>query len=1070
MRTRAAAVVRVLVLGCSLALALAAPAGAAPALGPVSAANVQGVSALLAGTVDPGGKATTYVFEYTTEESFEASGFAGATSTPAITAGEGVGAHPARAAISGLTASTSYRFRLSATNPDSTTLGAPATFVTTAGFGFLPDTAGFAASAVAEGGGAATSAGSHPQLLRFHLGLRLGGEFEGQPGVPFPDGDLRDLRIEMPAGLTLNQAVLRKCGSAAFHTPRSSPFEASVSGESCPADSQIGTVEIATSRGGGTVRRFGVFNLDPAPGVPAQIGFSPFGAPVVLDVDLRQAADGSYPVALQASDFPQSLDLHGLDLVFWGTPWGVSHDGERGNCLNEAEPDFPWAKCSLGPPKNFPPRAYLTLPANCQRPLAFTASASAWQQPARADATALSRDSAGDPAELSCRFLGFAPHPVAGLTSKNASTASGFQLTLHNEDLALLDRTARVPAQVRKATVLLPDGATLNPSVGEGLGVCAPAQYAAETAFSREGEGCPDGAKIGTFTVATPLFGERLEGAVYLAQPDNPATPAPGSENPFDTMVAVYLVARAPARGVLARLAGKIVPDPGSGRLTATFEGLPQLPYDDLAVDFRSGVRAPLISPASCGQRGTGIDLVPWGGVVSVGHFETDSNTEAGIGGGPCPSGIPPFSPGATAGGVNSNVGSYTPYFIHLSRQDTEQEITSYSLVLPKGITGKLAGIPFCPEAAIAAARSRTGAEEATIPSCPAASQIGRTLTGYGVGPALTYAPGRVYLAGSYNRQPLSLVTINSATGGPFDLGTIVIRSAFAIDQSTAQLQIDSRASDPIPHILSGIPLHLRDIRIYVDRQQFTRNPTSCEPSQLTSTLTGSGARFGDPSDDSTATVGKRFQLLNCLTLGFQPKLGLRLRGGTKRGDYPSLRTTFASRGAGDASLKDIAVTMPHSLFLAQEHIRAICTREQFAVERCPPGSVYGKAVAYTPLFDEPLRGPVYLRSSDNRLPDLVASLRSGEVRIVLQGRIGPTRQGIRASFEALPDAPIERFVMTLNGGKRGLLVNSANICSAPPIASVKALGQNNRGTVFTSKLRGQCGSKHGKAKRKGKR
>ena len=309
---------------------------------------------------------------------------------------------------------------------------------------------------------------------------------------------------------------------------------------------------------------------------------------------------------------------------------------------------------------------------------------------------------------MSCAGLGFAPHPQALLTTANASTGSGFHFTLHNEDRALLERTARVPAQVKRATVRLPEGATLNPSVGEGLGYCTPAQYAAETAFSHEGEGCPNTAKIGEFTVRTPLFEQSLGGAIYLAQPDDPATSAPGAENPFDTLVAVYLVARAPERGVLARLAGKIVPDPASGRLTASFEGLPQLPYDDLEIEFRSGQRAPLITPPACGHQLTGIDLVPWGGVVSVGHFDSDSDVVGGIGGGACPDGTPPFAPGALAGGVNSNVGSYTPYFIHLSRTDTEQEITSYSLVLPRGITGKLAGIPFCPEAAIAAAIRRS--------------------------------------------------------------------------------------------------------------------------------------------------------------------------------------------------------------------------------------------------------------------------------------------------------------------------------------------------------------------------
>jgi hypothetical protein len=349
---------------------------------------------------------------------------------------------------------------------------------------------------------------------------------------------------------------------------------------------------------------------------------------------------------------------------------------------------------------------------------------------------------------------------------------------------------------------------------------------------------------------------------------------------------------------------------------------------------------------------------------------------------------------------------------------------------------------------------------------------VGRTVTGYGVGSALTYAPGRVYLAGPYNGKPLSLVTINSATVGPFDLGTIVIRSAFAIDERTAQLRIDAGASDPIPHIIDGIPLHLRSVRIYMDRPTFTHNPSSCEASQLVSTLTGSGATFQNPGDDSVATVSRHFQLLNCLTLGFKPKLGLRLRGPTKRGGHPSLRATFAARGPQDSNLKDMAVEIPHALFLAQSHIREICTRPQFAAERCPKGSEYGTAVAHTELFDVPLRGGVFLRASSNPLPDLVTSLRSGSIRIVLEGKIGPGKNGgILTRFEAVPDAPIDRFTMTLFGGKRGLLENSVNVCAKPPLASVKALGQNNIGAIFTTKLRGQCkGKKKGIGKGKKQR
>ena len=928
------------------------------------------------------------------------------------------------------------------------------------GAGFLPGSEGFDVAAIADGDTAASAAGSHPYQLNFRVALDQGGA--GQ--------DLRDLTLEMPAGLIANPNALPKCRLTDFALPRSSPFESSLSGESCADKTQVGTVEVKAP-GGGPVRRFGLFNLVPPPGVAAKLGAAPFAKPLLFNVDLRPNPDGSYVLSLAAQGIPQALDLSGLDLALWGIPWNPSHDVQRGNCLNEAEPIFGWAKCSTGEATQNPRLAYLSLPTNCLGPLAFNATANSYQQPSAVSAMALNRNSQGKAVDLaSCSSLTFAPTTLGFLTDEKASSASGYNFRLTNDNRGLTAPALRAPSQTRQALVALPDGVTINPSLGEGLGVCTPAQYAGESTFSAEGTNCPNGAKIGDFSVRTPLFNELIRGAIYLAAPDDPATGAPGAENPFDSLLAVYLIARSQERGVLIKVPGKLVPDQTSGNLTAVFDALPQLPYTDLDINFRSGQRAPLITPPACGEALSQTTMIPWAAGAANATRINSSLIKTGIEAGPCPNGsTPPYAPRVIAGGVNANVNSYTPYFVHLIRKDTEQELTSYSLVLPKGITGKLAGIPFCPEAAILAARANRGFAETARPSCPLASQVGRTLAGYGVGPALTYAPGRIYLAGPYHRAPLSLVTVNAATVGPFDLGTVVIRSAFTVNPRTAQLQIDSRVSDPIPHILSGIPLHLRDVRIYMDRPQFTHNPSSCEASQLISTLGGSGARFGNSADDTLATSSAHFQLLNCLNLGFKPKLGLRLQGGVRRGAYPSLRATFVARGPQDSNLDAIEVNMPHSEFLAQNHIRGICTKVQFAADNCPPDSVYGAATAYTPLLDAPLKGDVYLRSSSNRLPDLVASLHSGAIQIVLEGKIGPSKRGgIRANFTELPDEPLDRFVMRLNGGKRGLLVNSTNICAVPPVASVKALAQNNIGAVFTTTLRGQCNAgkkKNGKNK-----
>lgn len=915
--------------------------------------------------------------------------------------------------------------------------------------GFKPGEAGFRVRAIAGGGATATQAGLHPYQLDLGFGFD-----ESSTGVP--DGDPREMTIALPPGLLLNPSPFTVCQPAEFATPRDSPFETSASGESCPASSQLGAAEVDASRDGGEPLRFGLFNLKPPRGVAARIGFAPYGEPIVFDLTIPEA-EGTSQILLRARALPPSLELTGLRLSLWGAPWMPSHDGERGNCLNEAEPAFPWAKCQVESNQNLREVAYLSLPARCAPSLDFTATATSWQGAGPVSAQASNHDPGGQPLPLTgCERLRPETDATGVLNDAKASSPSGYHLALKSNTETLTSQRQLLTPSIRRMVVALPEGVTINPSVGAGLVGCSETQFAAETVSSAQGDGCPNGSKIGDFSARSALFdpGELFSGSIYLATP---------RDNPFGTLIAVYLVAKLPERGIQVKLAARIDPDPVTGNLTATVDNLPQIPYSDLELTFRTGQRAFLITPPSCGDAQSTVTMTPWaeGSAPLVSRYS--SAIETGIDAGPCPSGTPPFNPGAVAGAYNSNVGSYTPYFVHLTRRDTEQEITSYSLVLPKGITAKLAGIPFCPDADIAAARTKSGVAEEQSPSCPAASQVGRTSSGYGVGGALTYANGRVYLAGPYHGAPLSLVTINQATIGPFDLGTIVIRSAFQIDPLTAQLRIDSRASDPIPHIIDGVPLHLREVRIYIDRPEFTHNPSSCEASRLESTLTGSGATFGNPADDSSASASSYFQLLNCLTLGFHPQLGIRLRGGSKRGDFPSMRATFASRGAQDSNLRRIEVTMPHSEFLAQNHIRAICTRPQFQAERCPKGSAYGTAVAYTPLFDQPLRGSVYLRSSSNPVPDLVADLRSGSIRIELDGRIGSAKGGIRVFFDEVPDAPISRFTMTLFGGKRGLLVNSSNICAQPPLATVRALGQNNRGASFSSRLRGQC--KKGKHK-----
>jgi hypothetical protein len=288
------------------------------------------------------------------------------------------------------------------------------------------------------------------------------------------------------------------------------------------------------------------------------------------------------------------------------------------------------------------------------------------------------------------------------------------------------------------------------------------------------------------------------------------------------------------------------------------------------------------------------------------------------------------------------------------------------------------------------------------------------------------------------------------------------VRSAVRIDPVTTQASIDATGTDPIPHIVDGIPIHLRDVRAYLDRPNFTVNPTSCEKFSVASALNGAGRRFGDRSDDTLAVATAPFQAFDCGSLGFKPKISLRLRGGTRRGAHPSLRVVVQPR-KGDANIASSQVSLPDSLFLDQGHIKTICSRTQFAAGKCPPGSVYGHVRAFTPLLGAPMEGPAYLRSSDNTLPDLVFALHGQGIEVDLAGRIDARKGSLRGTFPTIPDAPVTKFVLALKAGKRGVIVNAENLCAKSQLATARFLGHANLGRIYHPQVKVKCGGKQKK-------
>ena len=629
------------------------------------------------------------------------------------------------------------------------------------------------------------------------------------------------------------------------------------------------------------------------------------------------------------------------------------------------------------------------------------------------------------PAPTGCDALPFDPKLLLAPDARGTQSPSGLDVDLSVPQSSSPGGLAQ--ADVKRTTVRLPQGVSINPPSADGLQGCSDAQLGLGLEGSAE---CPDGSKLGTVKISTPLLDHSIGGSVFLR---SQASSDPKSGDLY--RLAIEL--RSDADGIDIKLPGSLAADPETGQLTSTFGGLPQLPFESLHLHFKTGPRAPLATPISCGTYRTHAELTSWSGktVEIDSPFSIDQGCEAAV-----------FKPGFQAGVANSTAGQFSPFSLRVTRDDGMPNISLIDTTLPEGELAKLAGVGVCSDAGAASG------------NCPASSLLGSATVGAGNGsnplylPQAGHSPTAVYLAGPYKGGPYSLVVKVPAQAGPFDLGTVAVRSALHIDPATTRASV---ASDPLPQIIGGVPVAYRDIRVNVDRPNFTVSPTSCEPKTVTATVASSTGGSADVSD--------RFQVADCAALGFKPKLALALKGGTTRGKNPALRATL-TMPRKNANIDRASVALPHSEFLAQDHIRTVCTRVQFAAaggggEKCPPGSIYGKATASSPLLDRPLSGPVYLRSSSHPLPDLVVAL-DGEIHVDLVGRIDSKGGGIRTTFANVPDAPVSRFVLSMQGGRKGLLENSTNLCATSSRATAKFDGQNGRLSDTAPVLVANCGKK----------
>jgi hypothetical protein len=791
----------------------------------------------------------------------------------------------------------------------------------------------------------------------------------------------REVAISLPPGLVGNVAAIPKC----------TMLELGQNSETshCPQDSQVGITELLLEERSDPVLE-PIYNMvSPGGDIVARFGFLAGFYPTTINVRLR--SEGDYGVTATIEGAASAAGLRASNTTIWGVPGDPVHDPERVTPEEGEDGDLPPGG---GRASTRPPVPFLTNPTRCGVPLEVGFSASTYQLPEMASTKTVSLGTLSG-----CGKLTFQPSFTATPTTPEAAAPSGLDVNLaipQNENVNGL-----ATSHLRDAKVVLPEGMTLAAGAADGLQGCSAEQAGYK---ARRPGACPPASKLGTADFDVPSLERPIEGAVYQR------TPEPGH------LFRVWIVAD--ELGAHVALPGEIQLDPKSGRITSTFLDNPQVPLRRLQLHLFGGPRAPLATPSVCGSYATHWELTPWSGASPV-FGDAPMIIDQGCG-------KNTFSPELSAGSTSARAGGFTPFSFILRSDSGEQNISELAVTLPPGLLAKLRGVPVCADAAAAAG------------SCPGGSRIGSVAVASGPGsnPLWIPQPGKeppvVYLGGPYKGAPYSMVIRVPAQAGPFDLGTVVVRSAIRISPETARVTVDS---DPLPQMLEGVPTSYREIRVLVDRRNFILNPTNCGRHKVKAKATSILGVTAEPTDG--------FRVRECGALKFQPKLALKLMGGTARADYPALSATLQARKR-DANIRRVVVALPHSEFLAQEHIQTICTRVQFAAENCPAGSIYGYAKAWTPLLGKPLAGPVYLRSSSHPLPDLVAAL-DGQIDIDLVGRIDSVNEGIRTTFGSVPDAPVTKFILKMKGGKKGLLVNSQNICRGTHRADVEMQGQNGK-------------------------
>jgi hypothetical protein len=854
-------------------------------------------------------------------------------------------------------------------------------------------------------GAASTLAGAHADVsTAFHFESVYDGRGEPRP----LGGEPAQIVVKLPPGVVGDPQNVARCPRALF---ANNALSTSGGGGGCPADTMVGEATVVVSAQGVTARplTLGVYNVQPGPGEPAELGIQGQDGPVPITVPIQVSASAVDNYALTATvpqvpRMPYSSVTLASSLTLWGVPAAHQrHDGQSSA--------FPTEKHEYEPTPPAPPsqwKPFMENPTGCSTTPVTMLRVNTYEEP-----EVFSEALATSPIPTDCEHVPFAPSislqpsPASEGGTTQAGSPTGLSVDLHLPQGN--DPNGRGTAELEKAVVTLPAGMTVSPSAASaGLQACTDEQFAPK---SDSPAACPAASVIGEDEVESPfVLSGPLKGKVYLGQP---LSTEPQSGRMFRIFQEIQ------GFGLDIKLQGSITANPSTGQLTATFANLPELPFEDFRLRFKGGANAVLVNPPVCGQNATATALYPYSGnppATPPSSFATSYDGN----GAPCPASLP-FAPSAAVSTASSQAGALSPLSVTFARADETQPLGRIDAKLPAGLLGYVSKVALCE------------AGQAIAGTCPAESRIGTVSTSAGAGPDPLTVQGSVYLARGSNGYPFMLSVVVPAVAGPYDLGNVVVPVWLQVNSDGSITAV----SGPLPSILDGIPLDIRSVTLTMDRPGFTFNPTNCGPLSMTGTLTSLGGAL--------APISAPFQASGCGSLPFAPSFTVATQGSTSKANGASLTVRVAQK-PGEADIHSVHVELPKQLPSRLTTLQKACLAAQFASNPagCPAGSDVGMATASTPTLSSPLTGPAFLVSHGGAaFPDLEIVLQGEGVTVILDGATD-IKKGITSStFASVPDVPISSFELTLPEGPYSLLGPYGTLCTSKLLMPTTIVGQN---------------------------